>query len=217
MFARMENDAPRYDPQAAETFLVVEAWARPRLLRYFVASGAARLDADDLVQETLVSGWRGLAQLRQPDKLIPWLFAIARRVRSAYRRRRGAERARLIQEPVEDLANWAREGGHAREAQAPLADDARTELARVRCALRLLPAQQRRCLVLRVDQELSYEAIADRLGLSAHTVRNHLAKARRALRNGSRQVTGRTATGASLVERDEADHLSDEGLARRAG
>ena len=87
----------------------------------------------------------------------------------------------------------------------------------MRRALRLLPAQQRRCLVLRVDQEFSYEAIADRLGLSPHTVRNHLAQARRALRKTARRVTGRTAAAAPLVERDEADHLSDEGLARRAG
>ena len=208
----MEHDALPCDPDAPETFLAVDAWARPRLLRYFVAGGAARSEADDLVQETLVRTWRGLVQLREREKLIPWLFAIARRVRSSYRRRRGAERARLVQQPAEDVADRPCEA-----AAAPLVHDARTELARIRRALCALPPQQRQCLLLRVDQELSYEAIAAALRLSPHTVRNHLAQARRALRGALRSVTGRTAPGASLVARDEAAHFPDEALARRAG
>jgi RNA polymerase sigma-70 factor (ECF subfamily) len=207
----MEHDALPCDPDAPETFLAIDAWARPRLLRYFVAGGAARSEADDLVQETLVRSWRGLAQLREREKLIPWLFAIARRVRSSFRRRRGADRARLVHQPADDVAD------RPREATAPLVHDARTELARIRRALCALPPQQRQCLLLRVDQELSYEAIAAALRLSPHTVRNHLAQARRTLRSALRPVTRRTVPGASLVARDGAAHFPEEALARRAG
>jgi RNA polymerase sigma-70 factor (ECF subfamily) len=212
----MEHGALPFDPDEHATYLAVDSWARPRLLRYFVAGGAARSEADDLVQETLVRAWRGLAQLREREKLIPWLFAIARRVRSSYRTRRGAERARLVHQPAEEVADRAREADPC-EATAPIVHDARNELSRIRRALCALPPQQRQCLLLRVDQELPYGAIAAALRLSKHTVRNHLAQARRALRNALRPVTGRTAPGGPLVARDEAAHLPHEALARRAG
>jgi RNA polymerase sigma-70 factor (ECF subfamily) len=46
----------------------------------------------------------------------------------------------------------------------------------------VLPEQQRRCLILVARDGLSYREAADLLGLSALTVRNHLAAARRRLR-----------------------------------
>ncbi|SRR5258705_5686029 len=55
-------------------------------------------------------------------------------------------------------------------------------LAEVSAAIEDLPSQQRRCLLLRVQHELSYEEIADTLRLSVNTVRNHLAEARKNLR-----------------------------------
>ncbi|AEV84798.1 RNA polymerase sigma factor rpoD [Actinoplanes sp. SE50] len=58
-----------------------------------VYSAAARVlapaDADDAVQETLISAFRNLKDLREPDKLRPWLLTIV--MREARRQARDAE------------------------------------------------------------------------------------------------------------------------------
>jgi RNA polymerase sigma-70 factor (family 1) len=43
-------------------------------------------------------------------------------------------------------------------------------------AISLLPAQRRTVFKLRYEETLSYDQIADKLNISPHTVRNHLAK-----------------------------------------
>src|SRR5262245_58349206 len=61
---------------------------RPRLLRYFVAASFSREDAEDLVQKTLVRVFQGIGGVREEDKLLAWLFTVARNVRStAFERR----------------------------------------------------------------------------------------------------------------------------------
>lgn len=162
------------DPPA-DAFRELDDWARPRLRRYFVAGGFSRADADDLVQQTLLRLLRGLPQLRDPQKLIPWLFAIARRVRAgAWGRGRGERDRQAGALPMEDLP-----APHA-EVEAGLS--ARWRLQRLERAIDALPAQQRQCLLLRVRDEQPYQEIAAALRLSLHTVRNHLAQARKALR-----------------------------------
>jgi RNA polymerase sigma factor (sigma-70 family) len=66
------------------------------------------------------------------------------------------------------------------KGESGLAED---ELARYRAALEMLPPQQKRCLILRVRDELPYGEIARTLHLSVHTVRNHLQAARKSLRD----------------------------------
>jgi len=162
------------DPPA-DAFRELDDWARPRLRRYFLAGGFARADADDLVQQTLLRLLRGLPQLRDPQKLVPWLFAIARRVRAgAWARGRGERYRQAVALEVEELP-----APHA-ELEARLS--ARWRLLRLERAIDTLPAQQRQCLLLRVRDEQPYEEIAATLRLSLHTVRNHLAQARKTLR-----------------------------------
>jgi RNA polymerase sigma-70 factor (ECF subfamily) len=54
--------------------------------------------------------------------------------------------------------------------------------AAVEAAIDDLPAQQQQCLLLRIDEEMSYEEIAGMLQISVNTVRNHLAEAKKNLR-----------------------------------
>jgi RNA polymerase sigma-70 factor (ECF subfamily) len=60
--------------------------------------------------------------------------------------------------------------------------EARLRLAEVARAVAELPDRQRQCLLLSARDGLSYAEIGELLGLSALTVRNHLAEARRHLR-----------------------------------
>ena len=48
--------------------------------------------SEDLAQQTFVSAWKQLAELREPDKLRPWLCSITRFLISKEFRRLGGER-----------------------------------------------------------------------------------------------------------------------------
>jgi len=52
----------------------------------------------------------------------------------------------------------------------------------LRSAVEQLPEQMRKCLTLRIDQELKYREIATVLRLSPETVKVHLMRARQRLR-----------------------------------
>lgn len=61
----------------------------PALLRYFCAQAGSREKADDLLQETWLRIHRVRHTYRPGEPVIPWVYAIARRVRiDGYRRMR---------------------------------------------------------------------------------------------------------------------------------
>jgi RNA polymerase sigma-70 factor (ECF subfamily) len=61
----------------------------PALLRYFMSQGASREQADDLLQETWLRIHRVRHTYRPGMPVLPWIYAIARRVRvDGYRRTR---------------------------------------------------------------------------------------------------------------------------------
>src|SRR5208282_1649354 len=61
----------------------------PQLHRFFVAQFGSRADADDLLQETWLRIHRVRHTYRPGEPVLPWIYAIARRVRvDGYRRTR---------------------------------------------------------------------------------------------------------------------------------
>jgi RNA polymerase sigma-70 factor (ECF subfamily) len=162
---------------------VLDDRLRPRLLAYFQAHGFRREDAEDLVQTTLARVYGSVADLRDDDRFLPWLFVIARneRRRALARRQReptvtGVEDEEDEEDEVERVADPAPE---AAIETAAIATERRRALE---TAIGNLAPQQRQCLLLRVVHDLSYQEIAATLRLSVHTVRNHLAAARKGLR-----------------------------------
>lgn len=153
----------------------LDAHLRPRLLRYFRSSSFSESEAEDLVQQTLLRVFQHVGNLRAEDRFLPWLFTIARNLARTAGSRRRLEGARETRPG--DLGEIA-----AMSPPNP-GTEARERLARVESAVRTLPEQQRRCLVLVARDEMSYQEVADLLGLSPRTVRNHLAAARRRLRD----------------------------------
>jgi RNA polymerase sigma-70 factor (ECF subfamily) len=166
----------RQGRDAAGSFRILEEQVGPRLLRYFRGYSFPDEDAEDLVQAVLARVWQALPGLHAEESFLPWLFAIARNVRRAAWLGRRQERS------------WRVEGAEVPEVPDPhssrmLEDRLEAErLAAMRTAIAALPAQQRECLLLRVRHELSYEEIAATLRVSLHTVRNHIAAAKKSLR-----------------------------------
>lgn len=74
------------DPEAPTVLVVAVS---PALLRFFRSQAASREHADDLLQETWLRIHRVRHTYRPGEPVLPWLYAIARRVRiDGYRRTR---------------------------------------------------------------------------------------------------------------------------------
>ena len=171
---------------AEEWSAVLDARLRPRLLAYFRADRGSREDAEDLAQQTLARVLQGVGRLRAEESFMAWLFTIARNVRcTALGQRRRASRV---------VAGGIEMAGEPPDPRPTALEQGLEEerLAALRTAIGELPRQQKQCFLLRVDMELSYEDVAATLGLSVHTVRNHLALARKSLQRvfaaGARDV-----------------------------
>ena len=131
-----------------------------------------REDAEDLVQEAFVKAHRGLASFRGEGSFAGWLRRIL--VHLARDRFRRVER-----EPV--LASLAAAAGHT-SGPDPGAEVRGKELARlVAEAVRALPENQRLALVLRTQDGLGYDEVAEALGITPATARTQVMKARRTL------------------------------------
>ena len=138
----------RHEPRAAA--------AARRVLRN-------REDAEDVVQEAILSAYLSLDRLRDPERFGSWLAAIAANLAKMRLRQ---------QRSVADLP-----GGVA----AP-ADDVVEALDSLRTALALLPAGERDVVVMHYVEGLSCEEIGARIGRSPGAVRVRLHRARVRLR-----------------------------------
>jgi RNA polymerase sigma-70 factor (ECF subfamily) len=151
---------------------LAERWHQPLwlFLRRLTGSDEA---ADDAVQESWLRILRAMPKLRDPTRLRPWLFAIARRVAMDRLRQHYAE-------PVDESADLA----------ALAADDAASdraeELAVMHDEIARLPMVEREVLVLFYLHELSLAQLAEVLAVPVGTVKSRLFRARRMLR---RQLT----------------------------
>lgn len=155
----------------------------PRLYHFFSRRGFLHQECLDLTQETFLGIYRGMGTYRRDASFETWLFKIAT---NAYRKRLrwGAAGKRGAQEvPLEDQDDGGpMERISAADAPAPGEEVLRKERSRLlRQAIDKLPEQMRKCLVLRIDQELKYKEIAVLLRLSPETVKVHLFQARRRL------------------------------------
>ena len=129
--------------------------------------------ADEATQETFVRAHAKLSTLQDGDKVLPWLFGIARNVaRESARRNEVETRARRRLGLPTDFAS---EDGYAavEERLSP-----RAALAE---ALETLPEHEREALELRVVNDLPYSDVAARLGVRPAAARLRVSRALRRL------------------------------------
>lgn len=158
------------------------------LFRFFERRGFSTEECQDLIQETFLQVHRGLGTFRGEARWEHWLFRIAANTSlKALRHRAAAKRAGTTvsweEEDVGDAPPVAA-GGSPRGAEAPqplrrlLGQEMKERLTQ---AVAGLPAQMRRCVRLRVFQDLDYDEIAEALQISPSTVKVQLFKARKRL------------------------------------
>jgi RNA polymerase sigma factor (sigma-70 family) len=157
-------------PEAAAVQALYERHA-PRVYRFCLGQLGAREDAEDATQSTFLNAFRALARGVVPVAESPWLLSIAHnvcltRLRSSVRRRR-VEAPRDLQ-ALQD------------EIPAPVRERV-DELLRLEDALSELPPSQRRAILLREWQGLSYREIAAELETTQAAVETLIFRARRTL------------------------------------
>jgi len=129
----------------------------PRVHGFFLRSFRDESVADDLLQVTFMKVHRARAQFRPELKLVPWLFAVAARVRLDELRRR----LRLPEDAGEEAIARADE-------QAPQDPPADTDLRdAVRAALDALPESQRAVIHLHRYEGMTFAEIGQVLGTTA--------------------------------------------------
>ncbi len=169
----------RAAPDDEVTARALDRLVRPRLAAYFRAGGASPADIEDLVQETLLRVFSGIAALRSAESFLAWVFTVARNARSTRWERRQRDPLAHAEEIDADELPVERGPGAGDADRRTVAAET---VGRLERALAELPPRQRQCLLLRVREELSYGEIATLLGTSVLTVRNHLTLARAELR-----------------------------------
>lgn len=127
--------------------------------------------ADDVQQEVWTTVYRDLRTLHEPRAFRAWLFRTARRRAIDFLRRRRRER-----ELLEDVADGLADTMPARDTTLPTLDD-----SAVGPIVAQLTAPQREVLLLRYQEDMSYEEIAVLTGSSVGTVRSRLHYAKRRL------------------------------------
>lgn len=151
-------------PIAAEDFHSIyerHAGAVRRFVRFLGADAAS---ADDIVAETFARVWTSSGTIRQAT-VKAYLFTVARNLH-----RRAARRAGRHDDLSVDLAD------DTISAQRLVED--RADLAAVLAAMQLLPATDRAAVLMRATEQMSYEEIAQTLGLSVPNAKVRVHRAR---------------------------------------
>src|ERR1700704_1412581 len=131
--------------------------------------------SEDLAQETFVTAWKQLADLREPERLRSWLCRIARNLTYDSLRREGREPIHKA-EPLEKIQESP--------APEPLPSDytiSREEEAILWRSMERIPESYREPLVLYYREHQSVENVAAALDLSEDAVKQRLSRGRKLL------------------------------------
>jgi RNA polymerase sigma-70 factor (ECF subfamily) len=158
-------------PQISQTFAGQLIAHLPALRRYAMALCGNRELADDLVQGGIERALSRAPSLREPERLGAWLRSIVHNLFLDELRRR---RVRGVRVDVADLEN---------DLALSTAPPDRLTTNDVAKAMAGLSIEHRQILVLAGVEELTYQEIAEELGVPLGTVMSRLARARAALRS----------------------------------
>jgi RNA polymerase sigma-70 factor, ECF subfamily len=157
-------------PTADATRLLYERHSS-RIFGFCMSRLGSREEAEDAVQTTFLNAQRGLGRGIVPDYELAWLFKIAQNV--CHNRHQSARRRRRV-EATQDL-------DALQDVIATPERGSAVSLADLTQALSAVPERQRRALLLREFQGMSYDEISVELGVSVAAVETLIFRARRSV------------------------------------
>jgi RNA polymerase sigma-70 factor (ECF subfamily) len=136
--------------------------------------------AEDVAQEVFLKAFRALGSYDQTRKFSSWLFKIAHNTAIDKLRRKQLDTIALEQPEEERMDVLSRVPDE--RSETPEAAVSRHDLARaLEEALGELRPEYREVMLLRFQEGLSYEEIAEIAGLPLGTVKTHIHRARKAM------------------------------------
>ncbi len=172
------------DAQAFDRF--VEHF-RAKIFHYSWLMCGHREDAEEVAQDTLLKVFENFGQLREPERVRPWVFRIARN--ACLMKRRKSVFAPSQEISLDDfLPAMDREGGHGKLQIAdwsglPDRQILQSEMKQVLDqAIGALPENYKSVILLRDVEELSTLETAQLLDLTEDVVKTRLHRARLAVR-----------------------------------
>lgn len=182
-------------PDAVEIDWDAELRKHARWLRAVVFARVGEPQAvEEVMQEVALEAVRQKAPIHDPAKVPQWLYRLAVLQSLLYRRRQGRrrkllERYRKSREVSDgtpgDPLEWLLHGERMRL---------------VREALARLPARDAEVLLMKYAEDLSYDEIAERLGISFSAAQARLHRARNRLRSEMEARFGNPASAGSAAE-----------------
>jgi RNA polymerase sigma-70 factor (ECF subfamily) len=165
---------------SAEAFERFVAHFRARIFQYAWLMCGHREDAEEVAQEAMLKVFESFSQLREPERVRPWVFRIARneclmkRRRSVFAPARELSLEQLLPASPDAVADWS---------QLPETQVLDAELREtLQQAIGELPEMYRAVLLLRDVEEMTTQQTAEVLDLSIDVVKTRLHRARLAVR-----------------------------------
>lgn len=170
---QLVDAARRGDHRAFEALVLTYQGRIFRLIQRLVSGSDA---VDDLAQEVFIRAYRSLGDFKGESSLYTWLYKIALNLCRNYYRTRGR---RPVHEELDD--------GHGATGLEAAGGSPEDEVFRrefweqLRQGLDALPAEQREAVVFCDLEGMSYEEMAEVMGVPIGTVRSRIFRGRRAL------------------------------------
>ncbi len=133
-----------------------------------------RDDAEDLVEEAFIKAYRAISRFDLKRSFYAWICRIA--VNNAINYIKKERRAQVQSIGMVEYKLTAEKGNPVRMTRQKILTE------RINTAIAKLPEEYRIILVLRVDEECSYEDISSMLKIPKGTVMSRLARARQKLK-----------------------------------
>jgi RNA polymerase sigma-70 factor (ECF subfamily) len=169
---------------AGHDFRQIFADFYPRVFRFFVLHGAGEENSRDLAQETMLRVYRSLSSFSGEAQLGTWVFQLTANVWKNEIRSRARQKRDAPEISLDELSGTSAMLDPWEEGEDPLVSLLVSEREEIlREAMSALPPQMRRCVELRVFQDLKYREIAVLMDVSIETVKAHLFQARQSLRS----------------------------------
>lgn len=167
---------------AQDEFLADAMQYSPQLFSSALRMTRNRSDAEDLVQETFLKGWRSFHTFQEGTNLRAWLFRI---MTNTYINKYNAKQRRPLEtelDEVEELFLYRRMGAVDQSQIAPSAEDQMLNLFtddEVKKSLEELPEQFLLPVLLSDVEGFSYKEIAEMLETPIGTVMSRLHRGRK--------------------------------------
>ena len=152
----------------------------PRLYQFIVSKIDDRCDAEELVNDTFFKAWKHLHTLQEPEKVLNWMFRIARQLVAGWHRKHKKPDAMQGYTDVYEAEGEAAATAVIHQSTEEYTIETERWTA-VSVAIAQLPKLERRMFRLRLAGK-SYTEIAKRCKVTVSVVKNRLSRAKKRLK-----------------------------------